>query len=50
MNDIIFFSNEEELIRLSEGKFYWKEEEVEDVNKIYERFSEWMRIAEANNK
>ncbi len=41
--DIKFVSAEtEELIKLAKGKFYWKGKEVKDVNKIYERFSQWM--------
>ena len=34
-----------ELIKLSKGKFYWKGEEVEDKQKVYERFCEWMSRA-----
>lgn len=33
----------EELIRLSKGKFFWKGKEVKDINKIYERFNEWLK-------
>lgn len=40
----IFFTLKDgvKLITLSKGKFFWKDKEVKDVNKIYERFSEWM--------
>lgn len=38
-----------ELIRLEKGKFFWKGKEIKDVNKIYERFSEWMNMAEKIN-
>ena len=34
------------MIKLSEGKFYWKGEEVTDKEKVYERFCEWMGHAE----
>lgn len=45
---IIFSAGEpsEEMIRLEPGKFFWKGKEVKDINKIYERFSEWMTFAE----
>lgn len=46
-NSIIFNTAEgKEMIRLEKGKFFWKAKEVKDVNKIYERFSEWMKLAE----
>ena len=36
----------EEILRLEKGKFFYKGKEIEDINKIYERFSEWMDLAE----
>ena len=49
---IVFSSHtEDELIRLEKGKFFWKGQEVDDKNKVYERFSEWMDEArQAPNK
>ena len=41
---------EGELIRLEKGKFFWKGKEIKDTNKIYERFSEWMAMAEKDLK
>ena len=47
---ISFYSDEEgknkEIMKLEKGSFFWKGEEVKDVNKIYERFSEWMNKSE----
>jgi hypothetical protein len=37
-----------EIIRLTKGTFYFKGEPVEDKNEVYERFSEWMTIANQN--
>lgn len=36
----------EELIRLEKGKFFWKNKEVKDEKKIYERFDQWLMQAE----
>jgi hypothetical protein len=36
----------EEVIRISKGKFYFRGEEVEDKYQVYERFNEWMTMAE----
>ena len=36
----------EEVLRLEKGKFFYMGQEVKDVNKIYERFSEWMSLAD----
>jgi hypothetical protein len=35
-----------EVLKISKDGFYYKGERVEDINKIYERFSEWMNLAE----
>ena len=35
-----------EVLKISKDGFYYKGERVDDVNKIYERFSEWMNLAE----
>jgi hypothetical protein len=43
---ILFYANTEEIIKLSEGKFYFKGEEVEDKHQVYERFHEWLTQAE----
>ena len=45
-NSIRLHVNTEEIIRLSEGKFYFKGEEVEDRYQVYERFNEWLKRAE----
>lgn len=41
-----FSVHNKEIMRLEKGKFFWKGQEVKDVNKIYERFSKWMDMAE----
>jgi len=43
---ILFYANAEEMIKVSEGKFYFKGEEVEDKYQVYERFNEWLTQAE----
>jgi hypothetical protein len=43
---IVFSAKQEEVIRISQGKFYFKGEEVEDKYQVYERFNEWMTMAE----
>ena len=43
---IVFSAKQEEVIRLSEGRFYFRGEEVEDKYQVYERFNEWMTMAE----
>ena len=37
-----------EIIKLTKGTFYFKGEAVEDKNQVYERFSEWMAMANQN--
>lgn len=36
----------EEMLKISEDGFFYKGERVEDVNDIYNRFSEWMSKAD----
>jgi hypothetical protein len=43
---IVFSAKQEEVIRISQGKFYFKGEEVEDKYQVYERFNEWLKMAE----
>ena len=45
-NTIRFYAKQEEVIRLSEGRFYFRGEEVEDKYKVYERFHEWLKMVE----
>ena len=47
-NALRFYAKQEEVIRLSQGKFYFKGEEVEDKYQVYERFNEWLKMAEQN--
>ena len=50
-NTVVFSAKQEEIIRVSQGKFYFKGEEVEDKYQVYERFNEWLKMAEeAKNK
>jgi hypothetical protein len=45
-NTLRFYAKQEEVIRLAEGKFYFKGELVEDKYQVYERFNEWLKMAE----
>ncbi len=45
-NTIRFYAKQEEVIRLSEGRFYFRGEEVEDKYQVYERFHEWLKMVE----
>ena len=48
-SDIKFIDPDDNtLITLSKGTFYWKGEAVEDTAKVYERFTEWMDSAEVS--
>jgi len=35
-----------EIMRIEKGKFFWKGEEVQDTQKVYERFNDWLKLAE----
>lgn len=46
-NTLRFYAKQEEvIIRISKGKFYFKGELVEDKYQVYERFNEWLKMAE----
>jgi hypothetical protein len=45
-NTLRFYAKQEEVIRLAEGRFYFKGELVEDKYQVYERFNEWLKMAE----
>jgi hypothetical protein len=45
-NTLRFYAKQEEVIRLAEGKFYFRGELVEDKYQVYERFNEWLKMAE----
>ena len=45
-NSIYFTFKNEVIMKISNGKFYWKDAEVEDIHNIYERFNEWLTKAE----
>ena len=49
--EISFFAptSKEAIMTITKGKFIWKGKEVKDTNKIYERFSEWLAMAEVKN-
>ena len=49
-NTIRFSAKQEEVIKISQGKFYYKGELVEDKYQVYERFNEWLTMAEEDNK
>lgn len=44
-NNIVFYIEEEETIRINEEGFYWKGEFVEDDEVIYQKFKEWIEYA-----
>jgi hypothetical protein len=44
----IYFSLKNEVkpvMKISNGKFYWKDEEIDDIHNVYERFNEWLTKA-----
>ena len=45
-NTLRFYAKDEEIIRLSEGRFYFRGELVEDKYQVYERFHEWLTMVE----
>ena len=47
-NTIRFSAKQEEVIRIAQGRFYYKGELVEDKYQVYERFNEWLTMAEQN--
>ena len=49
-NTIRFSAKQEEVIRIAQGRFYYKGELVEDKYQVYERFNEWLTMAEEDNK
>jgi hypothetical protein len=47
----IYFSLKNEVkpvMKISNGKFYWKDEEIDDIHNVYERFNEWLNKANEN--
>ena len=49
-NTIRFSAKQEEVIRIVQGQVYYKGELVEDKYQVYERFNEWLTMAEEDNK
>ena len=47
---IRFSAKQEEVIRIAQGRFYYKGELVEDKYQVYERFNEWMTLAEEEKR
>jgi hypothetical protein len=49
-SSIIFFgkypNDKEEVLRISKDGFYYKGERVDDIHNIYERFNEWLKLAD----
>ena len=35
-----------EIIKISKDGFYYKGERVDDIHNVYERFNEWLKLAE----
>ena len=49
----IYFSLDNEvkpIMKISNGKFYWKDKEIDDIHNVYERFNEWLTKAETYNQ
>jgi hypothetical protein len=46
-NSIYFTLNDEvkPVMKITNGKFYWKDEEIDDIHNVYERFNEWLTKA-----
>ena len=49
-NTLRLYAKQEEVLKISQGKFYYKGELVEDKYQVYERFNEWLTMAEEDNK
>ena len=49
-NALRFYAKQEEVLRLAEGRFYYRGELVEDKYQVYERFNEWLTMAEEDSK
>jgi hypothetical protein len=45
-NTLRFYAKQEEVIKIAQGRFYYKGELVEDKYQVYERFNEWLKMAE----
>lgn len=43
-NNIYFWVNGDPkpIMKIVSGKFYWKEEEIDDIHNVYDRFNEWL--------
>jgi hypothetical protein len=47
----IYFNLDNEvkpIMKISNGKFYWKDEEIDDIHNVYERFNEWLNKTTIN--
>jgi len=42
--------DDEVLIKMEEGKFFWKGQEVKDAHRVYERFTEWLDATKKKEK
>ena len=49
-NTLRLYAKQEEVLKISQGKFYYKGELVEDKYQVYERFNEWMTLAEEEKR
>jgi hypothetical protein len=45
-NTLRFYAKQEEILKIAQGRFYYKGELVEDKYQVYERFNEWLKMAE----
>lgn len=47
---IQFIDDGEIIIEISDGKFFFKGEELKDVYRVYQRFNEWLELADKSLK
>jgi hypothetical protein len=45
-NTIYFKIADEEVLKFTNEGFYYKGEKIEDIHNIYERFNDWLKLAE----
>ncbi len=44
VKQIVFNHDGGEMIKMSKGIFWYKGEKIEDINNVYEKFSEWVGL------
>ena len=49
-NTLRFYAKQEEVLKIAQGRFYYKGELVEDKYQVYERFNEWLTRVEGEKQ